>query len=155
MANAMLEQLTALLFSCVPENFSCNNVYWAAIVVCATTATFFPTAFSIQDVVVSLAMTLPAMETVSRINAIVRKRTRRKADEGRRDMLLNAIFPVNLDGENGLSRVPKVNPKYSEEESAFNGDNREAVKIGRVPNTSARTKNATKTSGASQTLADA
>ena len=104
---------------------------------------------------VSLAMTLPAMETVSRMNAIVRKRTMRKVDEGRRDMLLNAIFPVNLDGENGLSRVPKVNPKYSEDESAFNGDNREAVKIGRVPNTSARTKNATKTSGASQTLADA
>jgi hypothetical protein len=71
---------------------------------------FCPAAFWTHDVVVSLAMTLPAMETVSKMKTIDRRRTIRTVADLRRNKLRVAIFEVSLDLEKGLLLDPAVNP---------------------------------------------
>ncbi|MDX1814042.1 MAG: hypothetical protein R3319_04560, partial [Candidatus Bathyarchaeia archaeon] len=107
-----------------------------------------PTAFEIQFFVVSLAIILPDIETVSKMNIIESNTIIRILADPRRNRLLDASLNVIPIFDSGFNLSPVLKPKYSTDDRSFAGEARAASSIGFVPKVMARTKKMAKTSGA-------
>lgn len=83
---------------------------------------------------VSFAIILPEIDTVSSTNTVESNMMIRTLADCLRNRLLAAIFKTNPVLDNGLSLLPLVNPKYRTGESAFIADNFALSSIGLVPN---------------------
>ena len=94
-----------------------------------------------------MAIMLPVMETVNRMNTVDRNTTILTVVDWRLNRLLEAIFRVNLDFESALNLFPPLKPKYCVDESAAIGDSLAAASSGLKPNIKPKTKNATNTTG--------